>query len=287
MYRRMLIPLDGSPLAEQVLPYARAMARALQPLVHLLRVCDVGHEARGGSGPARPAEAQRYLERMAGDLVADGLAVQTMVWEGDAAGRIVEEGFREPGTLIAMATHGRSGLTRWALGSVTDKVLRATASPLLVITPSTADPITPATAMLRTIVVPLDGSDEAEGILQHVVALRASMRLPAVLVRVVSKAGADEADASRSLERARERLVRPDQPPVEVRVLRGNPATTIIHLARGMPGALVAMTTHGRTGVSRWALGGVADRVVRTAGVPVLVVQPGAEWRWPPWAIRR
>lgn len=279
MYRRILVPLDGSRLAEEILPYVRIMADALQASLHLLRVHDE-------EGPARA-----YLEQVGSGLRAAGHAVHAMVGTGDAAAQILEEGFRQPATLIAMATHGRSGLTRWAVGSVTDKVLRATASPLLIIKPRTDDRSPPATLAFRSMIVPLDGSREAEAILELVVGLRASLKPDTLLVRVIPESGrrgsleqpSEEgpSEANAYLEQVRGRLSRPGGPAVTIHVLRGRPADAIAELAQETPDVLIAMTTHGRTGVSRWVLGSVADRVVRTAGVPVLVVQPGAEWRSP------
>ena len=255
MYRRILVPL---------------MADALQASVHLFRV------------DAEEGRTRAYLEQVGSDLRAGGHAVHTMAGTGDAAAQILEEGFRQPATLIAMATHGRSGLTRWAVGSVTDKVFRATASPLLIIKPRADDTSAPAALTFRAMIVPLDGSREAETILELVVALRASLKPDTVLVRVVPESGRrgglDEAaeegtsEGTSYLEQVRGRLSRPGGPAVTIQVLRGRPADAIAGLARETPDVLIAMTTHGRTGVSRWVLGSVADRVVRTAGVPVLVV---------------
>lgn len=299
MYRRMVVPLDGSGLAEQVLPYVRSLGRSLEAKVALLRVLDPlpAGLTDPGHGLSRDkvianmrAQAQDYLEQVAASLRKQRLAVSYSVGEGLPAERIVEEAAKEPATLIAMSTHGRSGPARWLLGSVADKVLHATTDPLLLVR-SRAPASFLDEARLGTIIVPLDGSTLAEQALPHVGALAKALNLKTVLVRVtpaleeyyryvgpeyVPPANLPEsvdADANAYLGRLSQKLRQERFPSVEVRLLHGDAAAAIVDLSQGVPDSLVAMTSHGRSGVGRWLLGSVADRIVRHATGPVLVIR--------------
>ena len=308
MYDKILVPLDGSALAEQVLPYVRPLAKALVASIELLRtIPPVGLELAGpppGPYPHRSGanlqdQALDYLRSISGSLNDLGVSISYIVRQGDPASWIIGEAEKEPGTLIAMSTHGRSGVARWLLGSVTDKVLHATTTPLLIVRSS--EPPNPVSEVqLKTMIVPLDGSVLAEQVLLHVAILAKVLDLEVKLVRVhpsveeysryferqqIGSAAtvysgpyevfSREADA-RAMEYLHEvkvHLHRQGVWLVEERLLRGHPAATIADLAREIPGSLVAMTTHGRSGMGRWILGSVADRVIRHSGVLVLVVR--------------
>jgi nucleotide-binding universal stress UspA family protein len=198
-----------------------------------------------------------------------------------------------------MSTHGRSGLSRWFLGSVTDKVLHTATNPLLVIR-SEEESYSPTEVKLDTIIVPLDQSEISRQVLPHVGALCGSNRFKVILVEVTPSEGeyhrymysrpldasvtiytgpyeefskAAEAAAMEHLHGVKEELRGQGISRVEERLLHGNPASAIVDFARETPHNLVAMTTHGRSGVGRWALGSVTDKVVRQSGNPVLVVR--------------
>ena len=151
MYKTVLVPLDGSELAELVLPHVEMLAKAgVEPAeVVLLRVCELARMVMGGYGEAVgqmailteqaaaacKADAVEYLAAMEKRLKEKGLKVRTVLLEGDSANEILEYATNNPVDLIAMGTHGRSGISRWAYGSVASKVLRGIATPLLLVTP--------------------------------------------------------------------------------------------------------------------------------------------------------
>ena len=191
MYKRILVPLDGSELAEQILPYVRIIGKRLQAQVELLRVFDPVSPVLADPPHGRYLDqiatsfrnqTQGYLEGVASPLRKDGLPVSSIVHEGNPASLIVRESERESATLVAMSTHGRSGITRWVLGSVTDKVLHAATTPLLIIRPQ-QQTLAPE-VRLNTILVPLDGSSIAEQVLSHVVALAKLLELKVNLIMV-------------------------------------------------------------------------------------------------------
>jgi nucleotide-binding universal stress UspA family protein len=296
MYTRILVPLDGSQLAEQVLPYVKLLAKGMKCHTELLQVIEYS------PAPTHPrqvtanltGEAQRYLKKTAGTLKGSGLTASSLVHHGDPAPDIVAEAESEPGTLIAMATHGRSGLARWMLGSVTDKALHAATNPLLVVRAREQEAAA-TEAKLENIIVPLDESLLAEEALSHAAYLARAMGLRIILLRVTPAPGDYyrnmeyvpgnfedfaqfiDGQAIEYLHKVGQKLRDEDLPLVEERLLHGHPAAAIVDLARETPHSLVAMTTHGRSGVGRWLLGSVADRVVHHSAGPVLVVRPAEE----------
>jgi len=135
----ILIPLDGSVLAEKVLEPALDLARLMEARCSLLRVVESrsSSDNRGPGGPPDWAQAAAYLERVAGRLREQGLQVRTrVVVARHAAEAILEEAEAQASNLIALATHGRGGLKRLLLGSVADKLIRAAGSPVLVYRPT-------------------------------------------------------------------------------------------------------------------------------------------------------
>ena len=179
MYTRMLIPLDGSKLAENVLPYARALAGAMDLRIELLSVVDTMDFARTTHAghvrdfdpiiEAAVREGEQYLENVARSFT--GITVDNCVVEqGQADQIIIEKAARDKETLIGMATRGRSGIHRWLMGSVAEKVLRGATNPLLLVR-GDEEGKSDGAATLKSIIVPLDGSKLAETALPRAVDL--------------------------------------------------------------------------------------------------------------------
>lgn len=293
MYTKLLIPLDGSRLAEGVLPYARLLAHGLNVPVELLRV---DHPAQ--LAPHSPSIGDlEYLQRVAESFA--GIAdVNCRVELGNPAAIIVDLAAAQSGTLIAMATHGYSGVQRWLLGSVAEKVLHAATNPLLLVRPATGE--SSGEASLNTVLVPLDGSGLAEKVLPTVAEMATRLKLEVVLVRVVIRVyfGAPDAvlpmfganipnqnelwaqassEATEYLAGKVEQLRAEGLPHVSSVLIDGSAegaAAEIVDLARKTKDNLVAMTTHGRSGIERWVMGSVAERVARHCSAPVLVIRP-------------
>ena len=312
MYERILVPLDGSKMGEQVLPYVRLLAKGFESQIKLFRaiepipstrLTDLAHDPyRHRLLESLKRDAEKYLGEVAASLHQDGLATLPVVLGGAPLTPpfhyILSEAGRDPATLIAMSTHGRQGIGRWALGSVAERVLHGTNSPLLLVRAKGNTQI--AVPKLASIIVPLDGSELSEQILPYVTPLARALDLKLLLVRVTLSPGEyhryvgghprDEAgtsflvlyeefsetmdtEAKNYLHEMATRLKEEGVAAVEQHLLHGNPAEAIVGMARGTPNSLVAMTSHGRTGLQRWVLGSVADRVVRDCGEPVLLVR--------------
>jgi nucleotide-binding universal stress UspA family protein len=190
MYTRMLVALDGSKLAENVLPYARALAGALGLRIELLSVVESVDFARTTHAghvrdldpiiEAAVQESRRYLEGVARSFT--GSTATCFVEQGQPEDVIIERAAGDKETLIGMATRGRSGIHRWLMGSVAEKVLRGATNPLLLVR-GNEEGKSDGEATLKSIVVPLDGSKLAETVLPRAVELARKLSLEIVLTR--------------------------------------------------------------------------------------------------------
>ena len=302
MYSKLLVPLDGSRFSEAILPYARAFAKTLQVPVDLLHVLEperVEVESARLARSTRAVEAElreineQYLTSVARSF-AQTVTVRATVQMGNPAEVIVDRGAAEEGVLIAMSTHGRSGFRRWYLGSVSAKVLHASKDPLLIVRGKEQGASVAEEPLLKTILVPLDGSPLAERVLPHVAVVARALELKVVLMRVYSLAALTytedsiEEGSPIDLAALTDTLNSEVERYLEVKALQlkdegvqniirkmfaGDAAGKIVDLAHQVSDSLVAMCTHGRSGIKRWVLGNITDRVVRHCGSPVLVVR--------------
>jgi nucleotide-binding universal stress UspA family protein len=297
MYNRLLVALDGSELSEGILPYARSFAKTLDIPVELLHVVDPDHflhsvfAHHGRYYDIMTAEKKRsidYLSKIATSF-SDSASVDCSVETGNPAEVIVDRAASHAGILIAMTTHGRSGTKRWLLGGIAEKVLRAATNPLL-LARSTEETKIRDRVVLKTLLVPLDGSGLAETVLPHVAELAKKMNLELVLVRVYPMPGVVyptgyyapdwqrlneeiRKEANGYLQQKTQQLQREGLERVSSLLLEGNAAEKIIDLARERAPSLIAMCSHGKTGVGRGVLGIVTDRIVRHSGDPVLIIR--------------
>jgi nucleotide-binding universal stress UspA family protein len=221
-----------------------------------------------------------------------GRAVSSAMLKGPAAATLADY-VRDVGAdLVVMTTHGRGGVQRAWLGSVADQLIRSLEIPVLLVRAGQSDSA-PSSVNFREILLPLDGSPLAEAAIAPAAALARLWDAEISLVQIVQPVALtadpplafpteidDQVTAIRReaaqdylrdvAERLREQGVRASG----VAFLGGGVAETLLHLARPERVALVAMATHGRGGVRRFLLGSVADKVVRGAEVPVLVIRP-------------
>jgi nucleotide-binding universal stress UspA family protein len=292
----MLIPLDGSKVAEQVLPYARYLAKTISLPVEVFQAVDpTALESLANPEQGRyvdtllnekRANSAEYLETV-GRSFKPGLVAST-VEIGKPEDLILEKAAADPKSLIIMATHGRSGIQRWMLGSVADKVLHGVANDLFLIR-ATEQGNTEGAATLSKVIVPLDGSPLAEKVLPRIVELGKQMPLEVILMRAYALPPAIapneyagygqelfdqlETEAKDYLSKKAKELAAQGLSKISSVVDMGYGAEEITALAHKTPDNFIAMCTHGRSGVKRWALGSVADRVVRHSGDPVLIIR--------------
>jgi nucleotide-binding universal stress UspA family protein len=291
MYTRMLVPLDGSETAETVLPYARTLARALKIPVELMEVIEI--HTHGA------AEKNRYLDMLIKDAVRNSqeylnriaktfsVASVKCAVEKTTSEEVIIANAALDNTLIVMSTHGRSGVKRWLLGSIAEKVLRGASNPILLVR-ATEKAKTEGDVALSRVIVPLDGSERAEAVLPIVVELAKAINLKVILLRSYSLKqliynygvpnldeleGESKTQAISYLDSKVRQLKSEGLVDVSPLASEGEAAETIIELASGAPNSLIAMCSHGRSGVRRWVLGSVTEKVVRHSDDPVLVIR--------------
>ncbi len=285
MLSKILVPLDGSELADRILVHVRRLLAREDAEVLLLHVLpepspDEGERARA----ARLEEVSSRLESQRRKLEESGARARYDLMTGDPATQILAFAETWGPSLIAMSTHGRTGLERWTRGSTAERVLRRSPFPLLLANPRA---LRAGEGRFRRILVPLDGTDttarilplaeqvalryESEVILLHAAtAYYAYAEYPSLDMRPSAE------ELKVLLDPYRERLeaahIR-----TKVCILWEDPTAAILHLATADDVDLVAMTTHGRTGLSRWVFGSVAEKVLRRCPCPVLVIRAAGE----------
>ena len=309
MYRKMLVMLDGSELAEVVFPFATELAARLDLEVILLQVY-------GPMGQDFLPVHRAYIERAAETLSRRVEGLQEMLGVAPDAGAVEVRGELAAGhyaeeilrfadenaiDLIMMASHGGSGIKRWRMGSVADRVLRASRVPVWLVHAGAADATPYDKWPSKTFVVPLDGSERAASVLPHVEALAKQRTIDPVNVAVLRVCDPPVAPsyyspelsgvplnwgefmeqemtrckhaATQYLAEVAERL-QDTGARVSSEVLVGKPADVIIEYAAKNPYSVVVMTTHGRQGLSRLVYGSVAESVLLGVSNPVLLMKP-------------
>lgn len=311
MFKRILVPLDGSLRAEQALPVAARIARTSGGSIHLLEVISpvidyggfaLAPMATGQMIESDMASANDYLKVVAASEVLAGIQTTTEVAFGLSAQRILARATPADIDLIVLCSHGRTGFTRWALGSVAHTLAHESEVPALILRAGKPGSLLASVKTTRPIrvLVPLDGSELAEAALAPAISLAAALAAPDQgalhLVQVVRlyQTSAEEGFVSElneeAVERANiylaqvtERLQEPDRKPglaitSSLKVER-DVAGTLVSLAEvgdRETGAsdLIAISTHGRHGLERWVMGSVTDRLLNTTRLPILIVRP-------------
>jgi nucleotide-binding universal stress UspA family protein len=318
MYKRVLVPLDGSTNAAQAWPYGQRIAKAtgaeLEVLWIVERFTDVARSALNRSGPdidgtvATSAtsfddletvmaklreQAQAHLKDFIKDAQDAGLTVTTIVREGDPSDVIVEVADASPDTLVAMGTHGRSGVARWVFGSVADRVIHHTSTSTLVVRSKEGEQRSPES--ITRVIMPADGSEVSESAIPTAVEMAKALGVGITVLRSldigmsytfpqtdlgdppipgvdkVREEGVAYADA------IAERIRSLGIADVESHAIDERPADAIVDAVGPSGDKLVVMGSHGRSGPGRWLLGSVADVVVRHSAGPVLVVRADGE----------
>lgn len=273
MYDRILVPLDGSRFSQEMLPYAAGLATGLDIPLVLLRLVSKASEQ---------GEATGYVENLAAAHGAQGLC---SVAGGDVADAILVEAERVPGTLVAMTSHGRSGLLEAMLGSVALRVVRGrNGAPVLVYRPTGAAAAERPAVKIDRVVLALDGTEVSEGMAPQAAELARRLDAELMLVVVIDPKTTKGGDmpVSAMMKGLESGYVRSNARDFASRfgvrvnweVLHGDPAESIASFVGGRPGSMLAMTTRGRSALETALLGSVTAGCLRNAGVPVLMRMP-------------
>jgi nucleotide-binding universal stress UspA family protein len=315
MFEKILVCVDGSVLAEQIIPLAAREASQMKSKLVLLRVLSehmmVSPNIPGAAGvPVRSTlseeamekeekEAGSYLDSLAADLLEKhGLKAQSVMERGPAGVVIVDYAEANNIDLIAIATHGRSGLSRAVLGSTADYVIRHTGHPILTLKPESG--ITSGTGKhtIERILVCLDGSRLSEQIIPYAVRQARAFGSKVIILQVVSPSDAEVApgeEATPHTTKVESRLLEKEETDVESYLQRAaqsiqqtgldtewlmlNGTTAgeeIVGYAVNNHIDLITVATHGRGGLVRTVFGSVTDYVMRESGLPVLLIRPSA-----------
>lgn len=302
MARDILVPLDGSTFSEHALPPALDLARRTGARVHVVRVHEPVATPVTPDGiaawdakweGAMRAQEEEYLRAIAGTCAEKaGMRPVTELLEGPVVPTLAAYAAETSVGHVIMTTHGRGGISRVWMGSVADALVRRIAVPVLLVRPRETDVDWNRGITARHILVPLDGSELAEGILESALQMGELTRARFTLLRVVlplpfvvppasvgatfSEAGAAESkDAAARYLQSAAGMLRARGARVDVATLfHTAPALGILDYAAGNAVDMIAMATHGRGGWSRVALGSVADKVMRGTMMPVLLYRP-------------
>lgn len=291
MYEKILVPLDGSEMAEVAIPYAIELAGKLGHAVDLLYVTE-------SNKPDTRHMNQLYLDKMV-EVIKQGVmkekgqtkTFKSAIVASEPAEGILEYADNQDVGLIVMGTHGRHGVRRWTLGSVAEKVVRATDRPVVLIRTTGVTGTAKEPGAFKKILVPLDGSKESETVISYIEEIAHKFQALVVLVQIVNMGYFTIAaegynyvvhsdDQTESFKKyahdylegvARRFSAKGITTSFEVKA--GNPAEEIIALADNIQADIVAMSTHARSRVGRWVFGSVAERVLYEGHCHLLLVR--------------
>jgi nucleotide-binding universal stress UspA family protein len=312
MFEKALVPLDGSDVSLGILPYVSYLAKRLDIPVALALVVspddleaseEVTMSDRPGLPIARSAvdaldEAKSWAYRFASQLNQQGIVTETVVSTGDEpAEEILRLADQQGCDFIAMATRDRNLLSQAIGGSVTNQVVRSARVPVLAIAPEKSNIEQGQEIALSRALIPLDGSSFGESVLPYVEYLAQKLSLELVLLRILQlsdvypplagapmaadpgsarvQAIAEEAAEAEIVRYLKERTARLTGKGINARwqMIRGDtPARRVADLAQEYSDNMIALASHGRSGVARWVMGSVAEELIRATGDLVLVI---------------
>lgn len=305
MFRSILVPLDGSPLSERALPLAVGIARNTHAALHLVHVHSISSALMYSPDLAYVdasldetmiEQEKSYLDSIANqlreqfDMYVDAKVLNGMISDS-VADMLTHQALSCAADMVVMTTHGRGGLARFWLGSVADELVRRLPMPLLLLRPDQHAPDSVESLAPRHILIPLDGSKSAESVLQYARALGEAIHADFTLLRVIEPVMSSRPiptdpavremddqlidqlriDCQIYLEQIAQQFAdRSLQVQTKV-VVADHAVNAILEEAHHESVDLIAMATHGRSGLSRLLVGSVADKLIRGITKPVLL----------------
>ena len=292
MWKRILVPLDGSNLAELALAYAEELAVAFNSEVVLLYVNEPREDQYRNMH-------QLYIEEVAKRVKEHAkkhARVKTAVLTGEPAEEIINYAEKKDVSVIIMASHGRSGIMPWVMGGVASKVLHATRVPVMLIRAVKLPRKAPRERLLDRVLLPLDGSETSEAAVPYIRKLIDKLGSEVILFGVVvagqhvrTVGGLDyilypepelelaKTEAREYLDRLCQRLGgRKSKVSVGLKV-GDNIAGEIVKFAKRKSVGLIAISAHGHSGIEKWVFGNIANKIVQVSKIPVLVVRTPRE----------
>ncbi len=285
MFEKMVLLLDTSETAEAVIPYAVYLANKMGSELDVVNVV----EGEGSSDRL----AKAYLDKIVDEIKEPGIRKKrSVILRGKPAEQILDYVERNKIDIIAAASHGHSGIRRWVIGSTVDKIIKAAKTPVLLVYSKEKGSINRQAAFTH-VLLPLDGSKAAEAPLSLVESLANKIKVRVSLFRAVSPlidqyAGPPEGyvvDYTGKVMQALEeeaadylkqtaKLFEEKGILVSTTMIVGSPATEMLKYIEKQKVDLVVMSTHGRTGLGQWILGSVANKILHSVEIPLLIVRP-------------
>jgi nucleotide-binding universal stress UspA family protein len=269
----IVVPLDGSRLAEIALPYAEELGARIGSDIILLTVLEFHDKTYLGYLKKIADATKRNVKKYLMMPCCKDVQVYSLILIGDPAEAIVNFMHEWGHSLIIMATHGRSGIGRWAVGSVADKVVRtAISTPVMLIRGRKARPDIRQKRLLRKALVPLDGSLPSQTVIPYAGRLAKTLQMDLILFQVVQQNNHDQEDAESYLSTQCSELEHQGiAATYELRA--GSPADEIINFGDESSVDMVAMSTRGKSGIAPWILGSVAQKILLGGSTPLLLVR--------------
>jgi nucleotide-binding universal stress UspA family protein len=284
MWQKILVPLDGSELAELALPYAQELAGAFNSELILLYVSEASEKEYLHMH-------QLYLEEIALPMKKTVERVSPVVISGKPAEAVVKYTRKNDIGLIVMASHGHSGIIPWAKGGIAGKVIRTTGVPLLLIKETKRRHQAKEKRRISRILFCLDGSRAGEAAIVLIKELKSRLAAEVILLEVVPEGrhvrtigGLDyilypepeietfKAEAKEYLDKVYKRL-QGDRGELKVEIRLGDVSREILNLARKEKASLIAISSHGHSGMTKWVFGSTAQKIMEDSSIPVLVVR--------------
>jgi nucleotide-binding universal stress UspA family protein len=294
MFETIVVPLDGSSTAEVALPYAEEIAGRMGSKLSLIFVREPNdyrsENIIGCYLESMAQRSQKATERFLAESKVKEIQTETKILTGNPADEIINFAESQPGCHIIMATHGQSGTrTRWALGSVVDKVVRATPVPIGLIRAKGDKPAVHEPVRLTEILVPLDGSKESESVLPFTQEMAKRLKGNVIFMQVgildyfiVNMENVKAIEAKRkSIEDYLRRVTQDFQSNgIPARYIlgetQGDVAREINQFTEENRVDAVIMATHGHSGPRRWVLGSVSNKVMMEGNTPLILVRTPA-----------
>jgi len=290
-FEKILCPVDFFPASLRAFEYALKLAENYEARIHVLHVVAPIIPAAYGSpisiadiANEMETQARRQLEKLNARGQKKGVAVDSDVHVGDIDTEIRRAITAKKADLVVMGTHGRRGFERWVMGSVTERLMRICPVPLLAI--AAAKRPTAAPPAIKRIVVTTDFSEGTADALEYAFSIAQECQANIVLVHVIDDAATAEVNVKRleslfaQIRKKLEDLV-PDEArtwcDVETIVESGTPYRVIQNILKSQKPGLLVMNVHGKNMVDRALIGSTAERVVRGADCPVLLIPPKAQ----------
>ncbi|EMA05058.1 Nucleotide-binding universal stress protein, UspA family [Haloarcula vallismortis] len=286
MYDTILFPTDGSDAAESVLEYALQIAVEHEATIHILNVADTGHDSattvREEVVDVLETEGERIVAEATQRAKDSGVPVVSAVLQGDPHRTIVDYSEQSDSDCIVMPTHGQRGIKRILLGSVTERVINTATVPVVAVNPAKDRSLAYPP---KHVLVPTDGSRGAELAVTQGIAVAKATGATLHLLHVVetaglgpeTRSGRKEGEltdrASEIVAEATERVEEASLDSVTTAIEYGTPSKVICDYIDENEVDLAMMGTHGRTDFSRYVMGGVSAKIVRTSPVPVVWVR--------------